>query len=145
MASNPWAPYWHEEPNGAGEWFAALSALAHYLRGPAGCPWDREQSALDFARYAQEEAAEMVEAFEEEDAANMAEEWGDTLFVLLASAAAAEAEGRFKIEQALRAAHEKMVRRHEHVFGESAAESPEEAIARWNAIKAREKESKDKA
>jgi len=67
---------------------------------------------------------------------------GDCLFTLLASTAAAEAEGRFTMEGALRRAHEKMIRRHEHVFGENKAATPQEAIDSWNRIKAEEKARK---
>ena len=59
--------------------------------------------------------------------------------MLLASAAAAEAEGRFTLREALEKAHNKMVRRHEHVFGDLKAASPEDAINRWNQMKARER------
>lgn len=145
MTASPWSVYCAEKPQTEADWVAALAALARYLRSPNGCPWDREQTGRDFARYAHEEAAEMVEAFDSADSAHMAEEWGDTFFVLLAAAAAAEAEGRFTLEEALRHAHDKMIRRHEHVFGGEAAASPEDAIARWNAIKAREKAEKKKA
>jgi uncharacterized protein YabN with tetrapyrrole methylase and pyrophosphatase domain len=76
------------------------------------------------------------------DAAHAREEFGDALFVLLAAAAAAEEEGLFELKDALALAHEKMVRRHEHVFGEVKAQTPEEATAAWNAVKAREKEGR---
>lgn len=121
------------------DWFDALIALARYLRTPDGCPWDREQTALRFAEYAREEANELIEAFAGGAENAIEEEFGDTFFVLLASAAAAEEEGAFSLERALRLAHEKMIRRHDHVFGESKAGTPEEAIQRWNAIKAKEK------
>ncbi len=126
-------------PTSEPEWFQALTELARFLRSPDGCPWDREQQATDFARYAAEEAAELLEAFEHGNNEKVREEWGDVFFVLLATAIAAEQEGRFVLKDALARAHEKMLRRHEHVFGENKAGSPEEAIARWNAIKAQER------
>jgi uncharacterized protein YabN with tetrapyrrole methylase and pyrophosphatase domain len=135
-------PHWRKTPESETEWFEALIALARYLRAPGGCPWDREQSALDFGRYAREEAGEMVEALEGSDNDHMEEEFGDTLFVMLATAAAAEAEGRFTLKSALERIHEKMIRRHDHVFGENKAMTPEEAIAAWNQIKAEEKEAR---
>jgi len=69
----------------------------------------------------------------------MCEEFGDAFFVLLASAAAAEEEGLFTLRDALAMAHEKMVRRHDHVFGEVKAQTAEEATVAWNAAKAKEK------
>jgi uncharacterized protein YabN with tetrapyrrole methylase and pyrophosphatase domain len=135
-------PHITTPPRNETEWFGALMAMARYLRGPDGCPWDQEQRAADFARYSRGEADEYVEALGTGDNAEAAEEFGDTLFTLLASAAAAEAEGRFRLEDALRAAHEKMVRRHGHVFGGERASTPEEAIAQWERVKLAEKQRK---
>lgn len=115
-------------------------SLARYLRTPDGCPWDREQSVVDFAKYAIEEAGEFVHALETSDSKHSREEFGDAFFVLLASAAAAEEAGLFTLEEALAAAHEKMVRRHDHVFGDVKAQTAEEATEAWNAAKALEKE-----
>ncbi len=135
-------PHWTKTPENERDWFEALIALARYLRGPDGCPWDQEKTALDFGRYAREEAGEMIEALESDDHDHMEEEFGDTLFVMLATAAAAEAEGRFTLESALKRIHEKMIRRHDHVFGDTKARTPEEAIAAWNKIKTQEKEAR---
>ncbi len=132
-------PHLRANPKSELEWFEALISLARYLRTPDGCPWDREQTAADFAKYAVEEAGEYVHALESSDATHIREEFGDALFVLLASAAAAEEEGLFTLEEALAAAHEKMVRRHDHVFGEVKARTAEEATEAWNAAKALEK------
>jgi uncharacterized protein YabN with tetrapyrrole methylase and pyrophosphatase domain len=136
-------PHWTKTPKTELDWLEALIALARFLRGPEGCPWDQEQTALDFGKYAKEEAEELVEALERNDNGHMEEEFGDTLFVMLATAAAAESEGRFTLKSALERIHEKMIRRHDHVFGENKATTPEEAIASWNNVKAREKEAQD--
>lgn len=133
-------PHYAHEPSSEDEWFACLAALARYLRSPEGCPWDREQTAADFSRHHEGEAAELRQAFESGDSAHAEEEFGDTFFTLLAAAAAAESEGRFTLQAALRKAHEKMIRRHEHVFGSEKAETAEDAIRIWNAVKAREKQ-----
>lgn len=132
-------PHLDGTPEGEPEWFDALLRLARYLRTPEGCPWDREQGALAFARFAREESAELIEAIASGDLSHTEEEFGDVFFVLLATAAAAEEQGGFNLERALRSAHEKMIRRHEHVFGEHKARTPEEAVEMWNAMKAREK------
>ncbi len=136
---SPLYPHWHKHPETESDWFEALLSLARYLRGPSGCPWDQQQTARNFAHFAWEEAQEMDEAFTQSSASHAAEEWGDTFFVLLAAAVAAEQEGLFSPLEALERAHAKMIRRHAHVFGDEKAASPEEAIARWNAIKAEEK------
>lgn len=140
----PQYPHWTREPASEPDWFEALLNLARFLRGPEGCPWDRVQSSADFARYMLGEAEELVAAMQKGDAAHAQEEFGDTLFTLLAVAAAAESEGRMNVLAALRGAHEKMIRRHEHVFGDEKAETPEDAVRIWEAVKRREREAKGK-
>jgi tetrapyrrole methylase family protein/MazG family protein len=135
-------PHITRNPETEEEWFKALIDLARYLRSPEGCPWDQKQTARSFANFAREEAQELVEAIDEDDNPHVAEEFGDTLFTLLASAAAAEAEGRFRLDDALRGAHEKMIRRHDHVFGGDKAATEEEAWASWHRIKAEEKKGR---
>jgi len=132
-------PHLETAPQDERDWSQALIDLARYLRSPQGCPWDRLQRTIDFARYHMEESGEYVDALETSDTRHMCEECGDALFTLLASVAAAEAEGLFTYEDMLRMAHEKMIRRHDHVFGEMKASSPEEAIEAWNRVKAEEK------
>lgn len=133
-----------EIPQTEPESFQALMELARFLRSPEGCPWDRKQTAESFAKYIQEEAGELLEAFQNgapsEDAE---EEWGDTLFTLFATMAAAESEGRFELQRALHRAHEKMIRRHGHIFGEHTAENPEEVLELWRRIKEQEKREKE--
>lgn len=134
-------PHLKRDPQTEEQWFQALIDLARYLRSPEGCPWDREQSAADFIAYARGEADELHDAALKADDAHLAEEFGDTLFTLLAAAAAAESEGRFQLVDALRAAHDKMIRRHEHVFGDDKAATPEDAIRMWEQVKARERDA----
>ncbi len=122
------------------DWFEALINLARYLRTPEGCPWDREQSSGDFAGYAKGEVEELVAAIESGDNAHIAEEFGDAFFTLLATAAAAEEEGRFKLVEVLAITHEKMIRRHEHVFGDVKAETAEDAVLAWEEAKRKERE-----
>jgi len=121
------------------DWFEALAELARFLRSPEGCPWDRKQAAGDFARFAREELDELLEAFSENDVSNIEEEFGDVFFCLLAVAAAAEEEGRFTLKSALERIHEKMIRRHGHVFGDNKAETALDAMDSWNEVKAKEK------
>ncbi len=136
-------PHLKKTPKNESEWMEALLDLARFLRAPGGCPWDRAQTSRSFAQYAREEAVELQAAYEgDPDNAHIAEELGDCLFTLLASMAAAEEEGRYTALDALRNAHEKMVRRHAHVFAENPAETPEDAVASWERIKAEEKRRK---
>ena len=133
-------PHWEIQPSTEPEWFQVLSSLARYLRRPEGCPWDREQSAEDFARYLADEVGELREALQSGDAAHAQEEFGDVLFSLLAVAAASEEEGRFRLQDALVGIHEKMIRRHAHVFGDAKAETADDAIRVWNDVKKEERE-----
>lgn len=137
----PDLPHLPAQPTNEQEWFQALIDLARYLRTPEGCPWDREQNAQSFAGYLVGEVEELMEAFGTNDP-HLEEEYGDCIFTLLASVAAAEEEGRVKMERVLERIHEKMIRRHEHVFGENKATSSQEAIDSWNRIKAEEKARK---
>jgi len=132
-------PHVRKVPENEADWFTTLADLARYLRGPEGCPWDQKQTARSFASYVEEELGELMEAFDSGDRAHIEEEFGDTLFCLIASAACAEGEGLFTLEGALRRIHEKMIRRHDHVFGGTRADSAEAALESWNRVKARER------
>lgn len=126
------------------DWFEALTSLARFLRSPEGCPWDREHGSRDFAGFLDEEGKELLEAFEGGDNEHIEEEFGDAFFCLLAVAAAAEEEGRFTLEGALRRIHEKMIRRHAHVFGAESAATPEDAVEVWKQVKAEERRAKSR-
>jgi tetrapyrrole methylase family protein/MazG family protein len=132
-------PHLPSTPQNESEWLGALASLARYLRSPEGCPWDRKQTSRDFARFLLEEGGELQEALEGSDNAHKAEEWGDALFCLLCAMAAAEDEGLFTLEDALKRAHEKMIRRHDHVFGDNRALTAEQALDSWQKIKEAEK------
>ena len=136
-------PHLQTPPENETEWLSALVALARYLRTPEGCPWDREQKTADFAGFLRGEVDELIEAAASNDDAHVREEFGDCLFTLLATAAAAEEEGRFTLEDALSEIHAKMIRRHEHVFGDAKAETAEDAVRVWEEAKRKEKESVD--
>lgn len=132
-------PHLKNTPETEPDWFEALAALARYLRSPEGCPWDRERTALEFAAFVGEEVEELKEALISGDNRHSEEEYGDCFFTLLACMAAAEAEGRFTLKEALTRAHEKLVRRHDHVFRTDKAVTPEEAVASWERIKEQER------
>jgi tetrapyrrole methylase family protein / MazG family protein len=116
-----------------------LLQVVDALREPDGCPWDRKQTVGSMATYVIEEAYELVEAIENEDDANTCEELGDLLMVLAMICRIAAEAGRFDMERAAREIHEKIIRRHPHVFGDSEAEDAEEALASWEAVKGEER------
>lgn len=122
-----------------GQPFADLVALMARLRGPDGCPWDREQTLADLGRYITEEAAEVVRAIESGDMEAVEEELGDLLFNLVHAARIAEEAGHFDMVRVVEGAKEKIVRRHPHVFGDAKAATAEEVLAHWNRVKAQEK------
>jgi len=122
------------------EAFVELVEIMARLRGPDGCPWDREQTLPDLARYIVEEAAEVAEAVDEGRGADaVAEELGDLLFNILHAARIGEETGAFTLERVLTGIRDKIVRRHPHVFGDATAETTEEVLAHWNRVKAEEK------
>ena len=122
-----------------GEPFADLVAIMARLRAPDGCPWDREQTLKDLARYIVEEAGEVARAVESGDMEAVEEELGDLLFNLIHAARIAEEGGHFDISRVVEGAKEKIVRRHPHVFGDAEAKTTEEVLAHWNRVKAEEK------
>lgn len=111
------------------------------LRAPGGCPWDRKQTFDSIRPHTLEEAYEVLEAIGDRNWPGLREELGDLLLQVVFYAEMAEEEGHFNIEDVLRELAEKLVRRHPHVFAEPGAEglSPEEALGRWNAVKAAER------
>jgi len=128
-------PHMGKVPETSEDWLVALVNLARYLRGPQGCPWDREQTVKSFARYLRQEAEELNKALEEDDSGHIAEELGDTFFCALMTAVVAEDEGRFTLKEALERVHEKMVRRHAHIFGDRVAKTPGDVVKLWRHIK----------
>ena len=125
-----------------GDAFRELVGIMARLRAPGGCPWDREQTLLDLARYLKEEAEEAAKAIESGDMAHVREELGDLLFNLIHAARIAEEQGAFDIRQVVEGARDKIVRRHPHVFGDAKATTKEEVLAHWERVKREEKRAK---
>src|SRR5215213_3535680 len=106
----------------AGEKFQRLVAIMARLRGPDGCPWDREQSFDTIKPYMLEETYEVMEAIDARDWPELAEELGDLMLQPVFFAQMASEEGHFNIEDSLDAINEKLIRRHPHIFGDSKAD-----------------------
>ncbi len=122
--------------------FDDLIALMTRLRSPEGCPWDREQTYATLAPMLLEEAYEAFEAVEEARSGHpqaLRDELGDLLFHIVFYAQVARERGDFAIDDVTETVHEKMVRRHPHVFGEARADTTSEVLRSWEAIKAEEK------
>lgn len=125
-----------------GEWFEKLAKLQTRLRAPNGCPWDREQTHMTLRTYLIEEAYEVVEALESGDDAKFSEELGDLLLQVVFHADIAREEGRFTAADVIQGIHDKMVRRHPHVFGEKRAADAKAVLKSWEKIKAAERKAK---
>jgi MazG family protein len=124
------------EPKGAA--LLDLVATETRLRGPGGCPWDREQTHASLARHLVEEAYEVLDAIDEGDPRHLQEELGDLLLQVVFHAQLAEDAGDFDVDGVARAITEKLHRRHPHVFGDVRVGSAGEVMRNWEAIKREE-------
>ena len=128
-----------------GDWFEKLVAIQKRLRDPGGCPWDREQTHHTLRTYLIEEAYEVLDALESGDDEKFVEELGDLLLQVTFHSQIAAEEGRFEVSDVIRAVHEKMIRRHPHVFGEKRAKDSAEVLKHWHRIKAQERQARESA
>ena len=119
--------------------FAKLCEIVRQLRSPNGCPWDREQTNASLVPPLLEEAYEVAGAVYAQDDANLREELGDLLLLIVMHAQIASEEQRFNIDEIARAINEKLIRRHPHVFGGNQVQGSEAVIRQWEAIKRDEK------
>lgn len=118
--------------------FDRLLDVMTRLRGPGGCPWDREQTRTTLKPFLIEEAYEVLEAIEGGDPRDLEEELGDLLFQVVFHARLAEESGEFAMADLLQHLIDKMVRRHPHVFGDASVATSSEVLVQWEAIKQRE-------
>ena len=127
--------------------FDNLCSVVARLRAEDGCKWDRAQTHESLKAPCIEEAAEVGCGIniltETGDADNLKEELGDLLLQVVMHARIAEEEGLFTIEDVIQGISDKMIRRHPHVFGSVQADTPEAALASWNASKQKEKAGKE--
>jgi len=113
------------------------------LRDPAsGCPWDIEQDFRSIAPFTIEEAYEVADAIERENADDLRDELGDLLFQVVYHAQMAEEAGSFTFKDVNQAICEKLLRRHPHVFGDEIIADSEAQTVAWENHKAREREDK---
>jgi tetrapyrrole methylase family protein / MazG family protein len=122
-----------------GKLFEDLVGLQARLRAPGGCPWDREQTHHTLKTYLIEEAYEVLDAIEQGNPKELSEELGDLLLQILFHADIAREAGRFDIAEVISGIHDKMVRRHPHVFGTAKADTSEQVLKNWAKLKADEK------
>ena len=124
--------------------FQSLVNTIWRLRQPDGCPWDRKQTHASIAKNMIEEAYEAVDCIEADDVSHLREELGDVLMQVVLHAQIAADAGEFTMEDVARDIDAKLIRRHPHVFGEHAeAQSADEVLDIWDAVKLKEKEARD--
>lgn len=123
----------------AGHWFTKLVALQARLRGPKGCPWDREQTHESLRKFLIEEAYEVLDAMDSGSAKKFASELGDLLLQVIFHSILAEEAGRFTISDVIESVHTKMIRRHPHVFGDVSAKTSAAVLKNWEEIKREER------
>lgn len=136
----PWALYLPPAPAEApGRSFRHLVQVMAALRGPGGCPWDREQDHKSLRPYLLEEAYEAVSAISAGDMEGLREELGDVLLQVVFHAQVAREAGSFDIDEVIRGLVEKLIRRHPHVFGNVRVAGSAEVLRNWEAIKQAER------
>ena len=119
--------------------FPKLVELMARLRGPGGCPWDREQTYDTIKPFLLEETYEVVDAIDGRNWDELAGELGDLLLQVVFFAQMASEDRHFTIEDVIERIHTKMVRRHPHVFGEAQADSAADVLRKWEVLKDEEK------
>lgn len=118
---------------------ARLRAIMHRLRAPGGCPWDAEQTHESLLPNLIEEAYETVDAIRRGDWEHLKEELGDLLLQVVFHSELAEEAGRYNFDDVARIVSDKLVRRHPHVYGDSAVVDTEGVLNQWDVIKRQEK------
>ncbi len=145
-------------PLSAGELFSEAVAIMAQLRGPGGCPWDREQTPETIRPYTLEETYEVLDAIERKHPADLCEELGDLLLQVLFYAQMASEAGEFSIGEVVEGLNRKLIRRHPHVFGaEASARAGNRAeleagagidaiqvLAKWSQIKRMENKTENR-
>ena len=124
--------------------FNSLYEIIKRLRGPGGCPWDREQSPSSLRKCLIEETYECIQAIDEDNIENIKEELGDLFCILTMISYMHEEKGQFSAEAVLQSICEKLIRRHPHVFGETKVQNSKEVLENWAKIKVSQEGRKPK-
>ncbi|MGH9514108.1 MAG: nucleoside triphosphate pyrophosphohydrolase [Terriglobales bacterium] len=128
-----------------GERFERAVSIMAKLRGPGGCPWDREQTFDSIKPFTVEETYEVLEAIDNRDWKELPGELGDLLLQVLFYSQMASEENFFSIDDVLDRLSDKLVNRHPHVFGHVTAETSADVLRNWEALKAEEKKKRSEA
>ena len=128
------------DPGRMGPLFRELCDVVAKLRSPSGCPWDRQQTLESIKPYTLEETYELLDAIDSGDDGAIVEELGDVLLQVVLDSQIAADEGRFDLTDVVDGLTKKMIRRHPHVFGDTAVSSAAEVTGHWDRIKQAEKQ-----
>jgi tetrapyrrole methylase family protein/MazG family protein len=121
--------------------FEKFQEVIAHLRAPNGCPWDREQTHLSLRKHLLEESYETLSAMDAGDAPMMREEFGDLMLQVVLNAQIASEANAFRMGDVLQGIHDKIVRRHPHVFGELELPGVEQVLQNWERLKADERKA----
>lgn len=128
------------QPNSQEKSFARAVTIMAQLRGPGGCPWDREQTFDSIRRYTLEETYEVLDAIGRKDWLGLKDELGDLFLQVLFYAEMAQEAGHFTLEDVMNNLSEKLVRRHPHVFAnQEGVETSAQVVRNWEEIKKSER------
>src|SRR5216117_21518 len=125
-----------------GERFERAVAIMARLRGPDGCPWDREQTFDSIKPYTLEETYEVLEAIDNRNWQELTAELGDLLLQVLFYSEIAKEQGTFSIDDVLDRLSTKLIDRHPHVFGDVKADTSDQVKRNWEAIKVQERKKR---
>jgi len=125
--------------------FDELVQLMTRLRGPDGCPWDRKQTLPSLKPFIIEESYEVVDAIDRDERLDLCEELGDFLLQAVFVAEITREEGSFDIYDSVTAIHDKLVRRHPHVFADVEAHDAEQVLVNWEKLKNEERKAENKS
>ncbi len=132
-------------PLARGTSFEAFQEVVARLRAPDGCPWDREQTHQSLRSHLMGEAYEALAAMDAGEPAKMAEEFGDLLLQIVLNAQIASEEGDFNMADILKGIHDKIIRRHPHVFSDVQLDGVQGVLKNWEKLKAEEREEEGDA
>ncbi|MFC1915668.1 nucleoside triphosphate pyrophosphohydrolase [Chloroflexota bacterium] len=121
--------------------FDTLVDIIARLRGPGGCPWDREQTHASLREGLLEECYEVLEALDEGDVKKLGEELGDLLMQAVFHAQIATEAGEFELGDVIRGISTKLIQRHPHVFDSRKVKDAGEVLINWEALKQKERGS----
>ena len=138
MSSSPPSP----PARDASAAFARLFGIVRRLRGPGGCPWDKEQTHETLRKHLLEESYEAIAAIDSGDFTAMREELGDLLLQIMLNSQIASEEGEFTANDVVKGIFDKIIRRHPHVFEDVKVDGVDGVLKNWEKLKEKERGKK---